>query len=138
MPVIFKGDWASIKDVMLALFNQLYLDGRIMEQKKHGILLCLLKTDSPTTPADYRPITLLNTDYKILVCIIANRLRPTLADVLHPSQYSGVLGSTIFNAVATVRDAIAYAELTYAPLCILSLDFTAGLTGSRTLIYFGC
>ena len=121
----FKVNWDSIKDEMQALFNQLYLDGRIMEQQKQGIMLCLPKTAVPTTPVDYRPITLLNTDYKILAPFIANQLRPTLSDMLHPSQHCGVPGNMIFNAVATVRDAIAYVELTDAPLCILSLDFTA-------------
>jgi hypothetical protein len=110
---------------MLALFNQMYLDGPIMEKQKHGIVMCLPKTDIPTTPADYRPITLLNTDYKILSHIIVNRLRPALSDTLHPSQYGGVPGNTIFDAVASVWDAIAYTELTHASLCILSLDFTA-------------
>jgi Reverse transcriptase (RNA-dependent DNA polymerase). len=102
----------------------MYLDGRIIEQKKHGLVVCIAKTDIPTTPADYSLITLLNTDYKIIARIIANRLRPTISDVLYPSQYSGVPGNTIFDAVATVRYAVAYAELTHVPLYILSLDFT--------------
>jgi len=92
---------------MLAPFNQMYLDGRIMEQQKHGIVVCIPKTDPPTTPADCRPIILLNTDYKILALIIANGLRPTLSDLLHRSQYSGVPSSTIFDAVTTVREALA-------------------------------
>jgi hypothetical protein len=110
---------------MLALINQMYLEGRIMEPEKQGIVVCIAKTSVPTTPADYRPITLLNSDYKILVRIIANRLRPTLSELLHPGQYCGVSGKMIFDAVATVRNALAYAELTHAPLCILSLNFTA-------------
>jgi len=73
---------------MLPPFNQMYLDGWIMEQQKHGIVVCIPKTDSPTTPTDCRPIILLNTDYKILALIIANRLRPALSDLLHRSQYS--------------------------------------------------
>jgi len=32
-----------------------------------------------------------------------------------------------FDAVATVRDAIAYAEKTQTPLCVLSLDFMEAL-----------
>jgi hypothetical protein len=51
---------------MLAVFNQMYLDGQITEQQKHGIVVCIPKTDIPTTPTDYLPITLLNKDYKIL------------------------------------------------------------------------
>ena len=96
---------------MLALFNQMYLDGRIIEKQKHGIVMCLPKTDIPTKPADYRPITLLNTDYKILARILVNRLRRTLSDMLHPSQ-CWVLGNTIFDAMPSVREAKAYSELT--------------------------
>jgi len=77
----------------------------------------------PNTPEDYRPITLLNTNYKILARLIDSRVRPILAELLHSSQYSGVPGNTIFDAVTTVRDAIAYAETTRRPLCVVSLGF---------------
>jgi len=53
-----------------------------------------------------------STDYKILDLIRANRIRPALSDMLHPSQYCGVSSNTIFGAVTTVRDAIAYGDLT--------------------------
>jgi hypothetical protein len=58
-----------------------------------------------------------------LARLIAARVRPILAEPLHPSQYCGVPGNTIFGAVATVRDAIAYAETTRRPLCVVSPDF---------------
>jgi len=116
-----------MKDDMLAVFNQMYLDVRIMEQLKHGIWVCIPKTDIPSTPADCRPITWLKTEHKILAHFRANRLRPALSDMLHPSQDCGVSGNTIFDAVKTVRDAIAYAELTHAPLCSISLHFRAGI-----------
>jgi hypothetical protein len=87
--------------------------------------MALPKNDTPTTPADYKPITLLNPDNKIGARIIVNRRRPTFSDMLHTSQYFGVPGNMIFDAVASVRDATVYAELTHVPLCILSLDFTA-------------
>jgi len=34
-----------------------------------------------------------------------------------------VPGNTIFDAVATIRDAIAYAETSRSPLCVVPLDF---------------
>ena len=69
------------------------------------------------------PITLLKSDYKILARIIAQRLRPVLVDHLMQTQFCGVPGNTIIDAVATVRDTIAYAESRRIPLCVLSLDF---------------
>jgi len=92
---------------MLIMFNQMYITGNIGKQQKHVIVVCIPKTTAPKTPADYRPIILLNTDYKILGRIVVNRLQPILAELLHPSQHGGVQGGGIFDEVATVRDAIA-------------------------------
>jgi hypothetical protein len=108
---------------MLVLFNQMYNDGKIRDQQKHGLVECIPKT-VPTQLAYYRSITLLYTDYKILARIIANRLRPILCELLHPSQHCGEAGRGIFDAVAIIRGSIAYAEMSQVPLCILSLDFT--------------
>jgi len=75
---------------MLIMFNQMYSTGNIREQQKHVIVLCIPKTTTPKTPADYGPITFFNTDYKILGRIVASRLRPILAELLHPSQHGRV------------------------------------------------
>ena len=102
----FKVNWENIKDVMQAVFNQMYLDGRIMEQHKHGFVLRIHKPDFSTTPADYEIFTWLNTDYEIQYRIRTNRLWPTLFNILRPSQYFGVPVSTIFDAMRTVLDAV--------------------------------
>ena len=49
-------------------------------------------------------------------------MRPILAELLHPSQYRGVAGTKIFDAVATLQDTIAYAETTRRPFSLVSLD----------------
>lgn len=101
----------------------MFTNGHVSEQQKRVIILCLPKIAKPHKPTDFRPITLLNTDCKILARIIACRLRTALGEPLRPSQYCGRQGNTIFDTVATVRDAIAYAEVARIPLCVLSLDF---------------
>jgi hypothetical protein len=58
---IFKVKWESINGDILATFNRMFLDFRIIEQQKHGIVVCIPKNDIYTTPAKYRQITLLNT-----------------------------------------------------------------------------
>jgi hypothetical protein len=54
---------------------------------------------------------------------MASRLSKVLQDHLRGSQYCGVTGNSILDAVTQVRDAIAYSEITDIPLCVLSLDF---------------
>jgi len=92
-------------------------------------VVCLPKKARPKKIDDYRPITLLNADYKILARIIANRLKPLLPDIIHPNQYCGIQGNSVFEAVASIRDAIAYAEVTKKPLCIVSIEFNAAFDG---------
>jgi hypothetical protein len=120
----FKGNWNTIKDDMLIMFNQMHIKGNIREHQTHVIVVCTPKTTTPTTPADYRPNTLLKTSYRILARIITNLIQPIRSELIHPSQRVGVQGGGVFEAVGTVRDTIVYAEKTQIPLCILSLDFT--------------
>jgi len=82
----------------------MYLDGAVLENQFKGIIVRIPKHVLPTTIDDYRPLTLMNTDYKILTRIIAARLRPILADIIHPNQYCGIPGKSVFEAVAAVRD----------------------------------
>lgn len=95
----------------------------VTSQQKHGVIVCLPKPRGAQTPADYRPITLLNTDYKLLSRTITHLLRPVLEEQLQTSQFCGVPGNTIFEAVATVREPIAQAETKNTSLCVLSSDF---------------
>jgi hypothetical protein len=119
----FTDTWADLKEDRLELFSDMFERGRLLAQQKNGVIACIPKTMSPTWPRDYRPITLLNTDYKIFARILAGSVQIVLGDVLHPNQYCGSPGKSIFDAVATVRDAIAYAAVSRTPLCVLSLDY---------------
>jgi hypothetical protein len=55
--------------------------------------------------------------------ILAARMKPQMMGILQPSQYCGRTGTSIYEALATVRDAIAFAEERRKRLCILSIDF---------------
>jgi len=107
---------------MLEIVNQMYVEGKIADKQKHGMIVCIPKKPKLTHPEDYRPLTLLNADYKMMSRILAYRLSPWLT-TLHPSQHCGIRGHTVFEALATVRDAIANAEYSRSKLCLLSLDF---------------
>jgi hypothetical protein len=101
----------------------MFFDGAITPQQKLGTIVCLPKHSPQLTPADRRPITLLNSDYKLLTRILAQRLRPLIDLHLNSTQSCGMTGNTIFDASATVRDVAAYAEHMHLPLCIPTLDF---------------
>ena len=99
--------WDIIKNELLDITKTVYLEGAVSEAQKHGHLICLPKRDFLVHPEIYRPLTILNTDYKILTRIIANRLRTRMDEVLQHNQYFGGNDKSIYDAVATVRDIIA-------------------------------
>jgi len=118
----YSHNWAVIKDDLCEVINQMFWAGNMSQQQKRGVIVCLPNAQGNQTLEGYRPITLLNSDYKILARVIAQRQRPVLADHLTETQFCGIPGNTIIDAVATVRDTIAYAESRRIPLCVLSLD----------------
>ena len=86
-----------MKDDMLEIFQHMYTEGGIQPSQTHGLIVCLPKHDNPVTTDDYRPLTLLNSDYKILARLIANRIRPWINDILYPCQHCGI-GDNILTA----------------------------------------
>ena len=117
-------NWEMIKEDMCDVINQMFFEHCMTPKQKHGIIICLPKKQNNISPKDYSPITLLNSDYKCVARILARRLQPLLEKHLTGTQYCGVPGSSIIDAVATIGDAIAYAELKRRPMCVLSLDFS--------------
>jgi hypothetical protein len=88
----YKSNWDTIKDDMLTLLNQMYIDGTKCDKQKHGLVVCLAQEFTPIKPD--RPIKLLNTDYKILARIIANRLLPILVELPAPKSTLWSVGPT--------------------------------------------
>jgi hypothetical protein len=92
-------------------------------RQQHGIIASLHKDEGDITPVGYRPITMMNTDYKLLARIMARRLTPFLGEQISSSQICSVPRRSILEAVLVLRDVVAHALLTRTPLCVLSLDF---------------
>ena len=55
---------------------------------------------------DYRPITLLNTELKILARVLANRLQLVISDLIGPEQTFAVKGRSIQNNLHLIREVL--------------------------------
>jgi len=67
----FKTTWEVTKQDLLNIMNTMYSDGIITDTQKRGVIICIPKTPHPLTPNEYRPLTLLNTGYKLLARLIS-------------------------------------------------------------------
>jgi hypothetical protein len=82
-------NWKTIGDDYLEIVNGMFTEMQISSQQKLGIIVCLPKCTDPRSVLDYRPITLLTTEYKFLALIMARRLRQFLADQLQGHSSAG-------------------------------------------------
>jgi hypothetical protein len=62
-------------------------------------IFCLKKGGDQHNALNFRPIALLNSDYKLFTRILATRVSPTLAERIHPNQNGFVPGRTIHETL---------------------------------------
>ena len=91
--------------LLARLFSSVGAAGRAPAGFLDGGVTSLFKPHAadPTDPACYRPITLLNTDYKLLTKLLANRLLGCLGTIIHPTQTGYLPGRHIGANVLTLQ-----------------------------------
>lgn len=89
--------------------------------QKSGCARCTKKKD-PTEISNYRPITLLNTDYKTLTKALAVQLIEEIENLIHPDQARFIKNHSIFNQIHLAKSIINYAEVTHENGAIVALD----------------
>ena len=114
--------WHLLAPDLLTVLNFSFRDGHFPISLRSGVITLLFKKGDRLNPANWRPITLLNVDYKICARALAARLLKVIHYVVGPDQTCGVPGRFIGENVALLRDLAHYCEVTNFPAAILSLD----------------
>lgn len=98
--------------------------GYVPSDVKLGIVKPFYKGNGSdrTDLANWRPITLLNTTYKLLALYLGTRLTPLLPHLISPGQTSNVPGRTCISNVHAVSLAMAIASLKRVDSVFLFLD----------------
>ena len=82
----------------------------------------LYKKDDRRLPKNWRPISLLNTDYKLASTIITERLKKVMDSIVHADQTCGVVGRSIFSNLHLVRDLLDMIDKTDECRILVTLD----------------
>ena len=102
--------------------------GRLSISQRRGAITLIPKEDtSLNLLQNWRPITLLNVDYKIASNAIAKRIEPVLSSFIHPDQTGFVKGRYIGENIRLISDVIEQNSKLNSPSILLSPRFQENL-----------
>ena len=122
----FKVFWNKIKAPLIRSFNDSFNKGEMSYTQRQGIIILLHKGKDLSRDHlnNWRPITLSNTDYKILAKILAGRLCEVIPKLIHSDQVGYLKGRSISTILRTIDDVIEYLNQTNKAGYLLALDYS--------------
>ena len=125
IPVDFyKVFWSQIQQVFMDMLFEVYRQNKLHSTARKGILNLIPKANKDTRQIkNLRPITLLNTDYKIIEKVIANKMIPALEHIINRDQRGFMKERRISVNIRKMLDIIHEAEKEDLEAVIMSLDF---------------
>ena len=112
----------KVKEPLSKTLNYIYQNNKLNEQFTKGVVTLVHKKGDPSKIENYRPITLLNCDYKLLSRILNNRIKPTLKQIISEQQHAAA-GLSTHTAMIVIRDAYHEAQKSKTDSFFAAIDF---------------
>ena len=91
--------------------------------QRKGIITLIFKNGERENLQNWRPITLLNIDYKLITTVLANRLQKVLHILINEDQVGYVKGRRGTDVARLIQDVIDFANTQPAEWCLFFVDF---------------
>lgn len=114
--------WQLLNDILFKLYKTIEKERIMSRTMRHGLISLIYKKGDRRELKNWRPISLLNVDYKILARVMANRLKYVLPKIISPNQTCCVVGRDISDNIASIRDVIDMVEDNGSEGYIINVD----------------
>lgn len=118
----YKRYWHLIGRDFVEVITEIEQTGQLASMQNLGVITLLYKAGDRNELSNWRPITVLNTDYKIIEKVLSNRIKPILNRVIQNDQKAYRKGRQIGENVRLNEDVITYCENYDKPGAILYID----------------
>ena len=116
--------WLNLKISMQESFNYSYETGLLSNSQRQAIITLLEKSGkNRLLLKNWRPISLLNCDYKILTKCIAERLKKVIPTIIHHNQTGFVKGRNMSDSLRTLLDILDDTVARNISGMLMTIDF---------------
>ena len=116
--------WPHLGGILVDALNESYDKGNLSPSQKQGVITVIEKEGkNPLYIKNYRPITLLNVDYKILSKILAKRMKGVLNELVHSDQVGYMKNRNIGEALRLIDDMIFHCLKYKQDINLIAVDF---------------
>ena len=116
--------WDYVKPFLLNALNCSYTNGHLSIMQRKGLIALVPKKNKPANLLkNWRPITLLNCDYKITAKSMANRIKKVLLKIINNDQTGFLKNRTIGENIMLTDSIIKYVSTKQIPGLLLFVDF---------------
>ena len=124
LPVEFyKSFFPIIGDAYVQYVNACFRDGKFCPSQRMATITLLCKNpEKPEFLSNWRPISLLNVDYKIVSKVLCNRLKHVVSNIVQLNQTCVIPGRSISDNLHLLRNVLDYADQKDMKVILLSLD----------------
>ncbi|TYK21642.1 LINE-1 retrotransposable element ORF2 protein [Cucumis melo var. makuwa] len=118
----YKSTWSVLKEEIFNIFRDFHSNCIINKAVNMTNIALIAKKEKCAEPADYRPISLTTSIYKLIAKVIAERLKETLPSTVAENQMAFVKGRQIIDAILVANEAIDYWRVKKIQGFVIKLD----------------
>ncbi|CAI5960133.1 unnamed protein product [Closterium sp. NIES-64] len=119
----FERNWELLGEAVMSEVRVFERIAKLSESFMTAVTILLHKKGDRDNIGNYRPVTLLSFFYKLVVKVLANRIKLALPRVISENQFGFLPGRSLADAVSLVADAIDAAEEEDEDWLLLLVDF---------------
>ena len=120
----YKIFWKDLSPLLISALNYSYDEGSLSITQRRGIIKLIPKKDAePHLIKNWRPLTLLNCDYKIAAKAIANRIKSVIPKLINNDQTGFLKGRFIGENIRLIDNIMNYVSQKNIPGLLLFIDF---------------
>ena len=120
----YKTMWPFIKTLLCDCYKYIETVGKMSITQRQGIIILIPKKDKDRELLkNWRPLSLLNTDYKILAKCIANRIKKVLPEIIHCDQTGFLPNRYIGENINRIFGIMHYSKVYNINPCLVAVDF---------------